>query len=463
MTFDLQHIINVYFPGIGGIGMSALARYFNHLGKNVAGYDLTRTKLTDDLISEGIPVHFDDNISLIPSEFKKSNTLVVFTPAVPSDLKELNWLKSEGYPIYKRAQVLGMLCNLGNSIAVSGTHGKTTISTMTSVILKESSLGCGAFLGGISKNYNTNLILPETGTDWLVTEADEYDRSFLNLFPTIALVSAVDPDHLDIYGTLAEIKIAFSQFISQIKPGGKLVIKNGIDLSTSDLKGIKVFSYSLNEPADYFAENISIKGDGHVFDLVTPGRILKNMELNYPGLLNVENAVGAATLALEAGVSENEVRYGLSIYQGVRRRFDIRYRDENLLFIDDYAHHPKELEATITSVRKLYPGKKITGIFQPHLFSRTKDLADGFAQSLDLLDTAFILPIYPAREQPMEGVTSELIIRKMKSSDAFCLDKTEVINRIKEIKFGILITMGAGDIDKVADEIAEVLERRRHV
>jgi len=460
MVKGLQHIANVYFLGIGGIGMSALARYFKHLGKNVAGYDLTQTTLTNQLSASGINVHYNDDINAIPENFLKENTLVVYTPAIPEGHKEFNFLKQKGYGIYKRAQVLGLLCNEAKTIAVAGTHGKTTVSTMVSVILKNSQPGCSAFLGGISKNFGSNLVLPGQHNEWIVTEADEYDRSFLNLKPTIALITAIDPDHLDIYGNLNELKKSFADFSLQIKEGGKLIVKKGISLPSFKTGEIKILTYSLNESADYFAENIRQKGLGHMFDLKTPEGVIEKIELSYPGLINVENAVGAASLALEAGVSTEELKNGLGTFEGVRRRFDVRFRNKSVVFIDDYAHHPKELEAVITSVRKLFPGKKITGIFQPHLYSRTKDFAGEFAQSLSLLDEVVALPIYPARELPIKGVTSEIITSKIKTKKVTSLQSEELTGWISGNEFEVLLTLGAGNIDKAADEIVEILRRR---
>lgn len=463
MNLALQHINNVYLLGIGGIGMSALARYFKHTGKNVAGYDLTQTRLTEQLEAEGIPVHYTDDISLIPEAFKPGNTLVVYTPAVPADHSEYNWLKAEGYKIIKRAKVLGLLCDETKTIVVSGTHGKTTVSTMVSVILKHSSLGCGAFLGGISKNFGTNLVLPEPGNQWLVTEGDEYDRSFLNLFPTIALVTSIDADHLDIYGTYDEIVKSFTDFVNQIKPGGTLICKKGVNLKLANSGQVKVLTYALRDEAGYYATNIRLEDEKYVFDLKTPNGLVTDFSLTYPGLVNVENAVAASAICLEAGVPVSELKAGLAAYQGVKRRFDIRFRNEKILFIDDYAHHPKELEAIITSVKNLYPGKKVSGIFQPHLFSRTNDLADGFAQSLSLLDHIYLLPIYPAREKPIEGVTSGLILGKMEGKSVELVEKAGLIEKVLGDEPEILLTVGAGDIDKIADAIASELERRSHV
>jgi len=458
MKQDWSHISHVYLLGIGGIGMSALARYFLHLGKSVAGYDLTKTKLTEKLASEGMSIVYEESQSCFPSHFEKDNTLIIYTPAVPESHQAFSWLKKEGYTIYKRAQVLGMLCNSGRCIAVAGTHGKTTVSSMLAVVLKESSCGCGAFLGGILKNYDSNVIFPEHGEQWLVTEADEYDRSFLNLKPERVLITAVDPDHLDIYRNTSELKKAFIHFIRQIKKDGKLIVNKKVGLNHPGPQKVQKLTYALQAEADYCAGKIRLDKETYRFDLVTPGGIIPDMILNYPGLVNVENAVAASALALESGVTPEEVKKGLALYKGVSRRFDIRFRDENRVFIDDYAHHPKELEAFIQSVRKLYKGKKVTGIFQPHLFSRTRDLAEGFARSLDMLDTAVLIPIYPAREKPVEGITSGLIIRKMKNKNILSLEKDEVIPWAMNTDWEILLTLGAGNIDQIADKLTKELE-----
>ncbi len=458
MKQDWSHISHVYLLGIGGIGMSALARYFMHLGKSVAGYDLTKTTLTEKLASEGMSIVYEESKSFFPTHFKKNNTLVIYTPAVPESHQVFSWLKKKGYTIYKRAQVLGMLCNTGRCIAVAGTHGKTTVSSMLAVILKESSLGCGAFLGGILKNYDSNLIFPEKDEQWLVTEADEYDRSFLNLIPERVLITAIDPDHMDIYRNTSELKKAFMHFISQIKKGGKLIVNKNVGLNHPGPQKVQKLTYALEAEADYCAENIRLVKETYRFELVTPGGIIPDMILNYPGLVNVENAVAASALALESGVTPEEVKRGLALYKGVLRRFDIRFSDKNRVLIDDYAHHPKELEAVIQSVRKRYKGKKVTGIFQPHLFTRTRDLADGFARSLDLLDTAVLIPIYPAREKPIEGITSELIIRKMKNKNILSLEKEEVISWALNTEWEILLILGAGNIDKIADRLTKELE-----
>jgi UDP-N-acetylmuramate--alanine ligase len=457
----LQNIKNVYFLGIGGIGMSALARYFKFLGMKVAGYDRTSTDLTNALQSEGIDVHYEDDIRHIPAKWNPGETLAVFTPALPYDHKQLSWFREKTIGLLKRAKVLGIICNEKSCIAVAGTHGKTTVSTMTAIILHHSKTGCGAFLGGISKNLRSNLILPTENSPWIVAEADEFDRSFLHLQPQLALVTSLDADHLDIYGNKEKIEESFEKFISQIKSGGKLVIKKGVKLDLQKTSA-HVYTYALKEQADFYTINLNLAGEGghYNFDLQTPDGIIANCRLNYPGLVNVENAVAASALSFLAGASADEIKAGLELYQGVLRRFDERFKTENQIYIDDYAHHPAELEAMITSVKALYPGRKITGIFQPHLYSRTRDFADEFAVSLDLLDEAVLVPLYPAREEPITGVSSQLIFDKMRCEVKFLMEKNEVPDLLKERHTEVVITMGAGDIDSIAGQIIEVLKSK---
>ncbi len=458
---NLQNIKNVFFLGIGGIGMSALARYFKYRGMNVAGYDRTNTTLTSTLQTEGIDVHYDDDIRNIPSRWNPAETLAVFTPALPYDHKELSWFREKTMGLLKRAKVLGMICNEKSCIAVAGTHGKTTVSTMTAIILQQTKAGCGAFLGGISKNIGSNLLLPTENSPWIVAEADEYDRSFLHLQPQIALVTSIDADHLDIYGNKAKIEESFEKFISQIKPGGKLVLKKGVTLDTKKTNAM-VFTYALKDTADFHTVNLQLQGEGgyYTFDLKTPDGTIANCRLNYPGLVNVENAVGASALAFLAGASADDIKTGLENYQGVLRRFDVRFRNESQVYIDDYAHHPAELEAVINSVKALFPNKKVTGIFQPHLYSRTRDFADEFAASLDLLDEAVLVPLYPAREEPIAGVSSELIFDKMKCNNKHLVEKGDVAALIKEHQTEVVLTMGAGDIDGIAGELIKVMKEK---
>ena len=457
---SLEDIKNVYFLGIGGIGMSALARYFKHAGKNVAGYDRTQTKLTDKLQEEGISVHFEDDIKNIPSKWDPAKTIAVYTPALPDDHKELSWFKERPIGLFKRARILGLISNEKKGIAVAGTHGKTTISTMVANILNHTTAGCGAFLGGISKNFGSNLLLPKEESPWIVVEADEFDRSFLHLKPQLALVSSIDADHLDIYGDKKNIIESFQKFISQVKPGGKLVVKKNIEQELSPGSQTELFTYSITEEADFCVSDLNLNTDGgfYQFDLKTPKGLIKDCRTNYPGLVNVENAVGASALAFLSGASETEIKAGLEGYLGVERRFDVLFKNEKCIYIDDYAHHPVELEAVISSIRALYPNRNITGIFQPHLYSRTKDFSAGFAASLDLLDEAVLLPLYPAREEPLKGVSSELILNQMQLDKKHLLTKTEVLEFVRERDNDIVLTVGAGDIDRLTSDIVKILQ-----
>ena len=459
---DLRKIKNVYFLGIGGIGMSALARYFKFTGRNVAGYDKTQTVLTDNLQKEGINVHFDDDIRNIPTNWNPENTLAIYTPALPNDHKELEWFKTQPIGLFKRAKVLGLISNEKSGIAVAGTHGKTTVSTMVASTLDKTKNGCGAFLGGISKNFGSNLLLPKAESHWIVVEADEFDRSFLHLQPQLALITSVDADHLDIYGDKKKIVEAFEQFISQIKPGGKLVIKKGVELNTVSKTSADIFSYSIKEDADFAVINLHLNGEGgfYQFDLKTPGGIIANCKINYPGLVNVENAVGASALAFFAGASADEIKKGIEDFNGVARRFDVQFKSKKYVYIDDYAHHPEELKAVISSVKALYPSRKITGVFQPHLYSRTKDFAVEFAASLDLLDTAIIIPLYPAREQPIKGISSEIIFSQMHIENKYLASKLETLTMLQNGKHDVVLTMGAGDIDRMVNDIAEIFKSK---
>ena len=459
----IEDIKKVYFLGIGGIGMSAIARYFKHIGRFVAGYDRNKTGITDRLILEGIPVHFQDNISEIPENLNVSDTLVIYTPAIPENNKEYNWLKNQGFQIIKRAMVLGDICNTRKCIAVAGTHGKTTISTILSVILKESKVGCGAFLGGISKNYESNFLASNDKNDWIVTEADEYDRSFLNLTPGLALISSIDADHLDIYGEYENIKQSFNEFAGNIKKGGKLVLKEDIDIKINPKKNIETFTYSLFGKADFYISGLEAINTCYEFTLHSPFGEIPGIRFNYPGLINVENAIGASALALLAGVPFGGLKTGLEKYSGVKRRFDILYKGKGRIYIDDYAHHPEELKAVINSVRMLYPDKKIAAIFQPHLYSRTKDLATGFARSLDMSDEIILLPVYPARELPIKGVSSGIILSEMKNKKCRLLEKYEVPEWLKRNDVEILMTLGAGDIDTMSDSVIQILKSKENV
>ncbi|MFA8435595.1 MAG: UDP-N-acetylmuramate--L-alanine ligase [Marinifilaceae bacterium] len=444
---------NIYFVGIGGIGMSAIARYFKSQGKRVAGYDRTATQLTRALKEEGICITFEDGEDQIPQEFRSSEkTLVVYTPAIPAEHQQLSFFQQGGFPLFKRSQVLGLISDNLKGIGIAGTHGKTTVSTMTAHILKQSHLDCNAFLGGISRNYESNLLL-SADSPWVVLEADEFDRSFLQLHPHVAVVTSMDADHLDIYGDKGELEKTFFQYIDQIRPEGKLVYKKGLPIQVENRE---TYTYALEDDADFSAMNLRLEEGFYLFDLHSPMGVLADLKLSYPGKINVENAVAASAVALLCGVEESELRNALSGFKGVWRRFDYQVRSENLVYIDDYAHHPSELAATISSVRELYPNRKITGIFQPHLYTRTRDFVDGFAESLDLLDEVILLDIYPARELPIEGVSSNIIKNRLTKPSQLC-SKEELLEILREKDLEVLLTLGAGDIDKLVPPIKKLL------
>lgn len=456
----MKDIQSIYFLGIGGIGMSNLARYFMSKGLKVAGYDKTETELTRTLTTEGAEIHYEDNIDLIPAYCKdKAATLVVYTPAVPAENVEVEYFRSKGFEMQKRAQALGLVTQNSKALCCAGTHGKTTTSSMLAHILNMSHLGCNAFLGGILKNYGTNLILSDT-SEFTVVEADEYDRSFHWLHPYMALVTSVDPDHLDIYGTEEEYLKSFEKFTSLIQEGGALVMKHNIKLSPKISSGVKLYTYSESK-GDFHAQNIRV-GDGTIrFDFVTPKETIDNIELGVPVRINIENAIGSMALAWLNGTTANELRRGISTFQGAKRRFDFLLKTDKIVMIDDYAHHPDELAASITSVKELYPDKKVLGVFQPHLYSRTRDFADEFARSLSLLDELILLDIYPAREKPIEGVTSRIIFDKVTCPKILCR-KDELIDILESKKdiIEVLLTIGAGDIDQMLSEIKETLEEK---
>ena len=456
-------IQKVYLPGIGGIGMSALARYFHFLGKKVGGYDKTPSALTKELEAEGIPVHYEADLNKLPLLAEKDTTLVIYTPAVPESFPEMQYFRKNGFHLYKRSKVLGLLTSGKRCIAIAGTHGKTSVTTMTAHLFRNSTLDCSAFMGGISKNYGTNLLLPNKDTDIIVVEADEFDRSFLQLHPQTAVVTYMDADHLDIYGNHEEMIHSFHDFIGQIKEEGILIYRSGLGMGQTRSKGIRYYSYTIIGDADFAARNISVKEGSYHFDLKTPFGEIKDLRLCYPGLLNVENAVAACAAALLNGVKEEEIIKALPEFKGVVRRFDIRYSGKKTIYIDDYAHHPRELEATIRSVRDFYPGKKITGIFQPHLFTRTRDFAEGFAKSLDLLDEALLMEIYPAREEPIEGVDAGLILKYMKLENKVRCNRDDFPSILENYDPEILITLGAGDIDRLAEPIVEYLKGKENV
>lgn len=455
----LEKIQRVYFIGIGGIGMSALARYFIAGGFDTAGYDRTETGLTGQLSSEGSLIHYEDNIEMIPENYrdrdKKSEILVIYTPAVPDTHSELRYFRENGFLVLKRSEVLGLITEKTKSIAVAGTHGKTTVSAIIAHLLKHSKLDCSAFLGGISKNYNTNLLIGKS--DLVVLEADEYDRSFLQLHPWIGVVTAMDEDHLDIYGGKAELEKGFSDFVKQIKSGGMLLAKKGLPVESLNLKDVSKYTYGKEKDADFYYSGVKVERGLYIFDIHTPEGVIKNVHFGYPGRMNVENAVAAAAVLTLLEVGKTEIKKALLYFTGVKRRFELVFQSENLVYIDDYAHHPEEIKACIESVREMFPGKSITGIFQPHLFSRTKAFVDGFAESLDKLDELILLDIYPAREDPLPGVTSELIFRKMKLKNKQMADKEELVDLLRNKDLEVLITMGAGNIDNKVEPIKEML------
>lgn len=458
---SVSNIQSFYFIGAGGIGMSALIRYFLSKGKNVGGYDRTESYLTKQLNNEGAQIHYEDNINLIPEIYKhKEKTLVVFTPAVPDDHSELTYFRQNGFKIMKRSQVLGEITRSNRGICVAGTHGKTTTSSMTALLLKQSHVDCNAFLGGILKNYNTNLLLSDK-TDLTVIEADEYDRSFHWLHPYMAVITSVDPDHLDIYGTEEAYRESFVKFTTLIQAGGTLLLKNGINIHPQLKENVKLYRYSgSNDNSDFHAENIRI-GNGEIaFDFVTPTETIKEISLGVPLKINIENGVAAMALAWLNGVTREELKKGMASFQGSKRRFDFHLKNDKIILIDDYAHHPEELKASILSVKELYPDKKLTVIFQPHLFSRTKDFYKEFAQSLSLADEVILLDIYPAREEPIPGVNSTIIFNEISISQKYLCKKENLLELISNMHVEIVLTVGAGDIELLVSPIKELLQKK---
>ena len=470
--------MNYYFLGIGGIGMSALARYFHRRGDHVEGYDRTSSPLTVELEAEGIAIHYDDNPDLIPSEID----LVVYTPAIPQETLEFQALQHRGVRMEKRSQMLGELTRGKKCIAVAGSHGKTTTTTLIAYLLSQAPCGCSAFLGGISKNFNSNLLV-NNDSEYVVVEADEYDRSFLQLHPHIAVITATDPDHLDIYGTHEKMLEAYLQFANQTDADGHLFLKEGI-FRTLDGEEFVEYGHAhhhdhddhehhhdslptLHSPlstytargieADYYAINVRNYNGNIFFDLRTPDGVLYDLELDGAPLVNVENAVAASAVALGCGLDQYQLRHGLKTFAGVRRRFDYRIREKNLVYIDDYAHHPQEIERTIESVRYLYPGKRVVGIFQPHLYSRTRDFADEFARVLGSLDELIMMPIYPAREKPILGVTSSMVLRKVDSMSKYLCTPDQVLDLVPALCPDVVLTLGAGDIDRLVPRLEQVL------
>ena len=457
---NINSIKSVYFIGAGGIGMSALVRYFLSKGKKVGGYDRTPSELTEKLIEEGADIHYEENIELIPKECKcKESTLVIFTPAIPQEHKELVFFRENGFEILKRAQVLGMITHTEKGLCVAGTHGKTTTSTMTAHLLHQSHVGCNAFLGGISKNYKTNLLLSET-SEYVVIEADEFDRSFHWLTPFATVVTAVDSDHLDIYGTREAYLESFNKYTSLITTDGYLIVKKGIELSPRVKEGVKVFTYGIGE-GDFRAENIRIGNGEIIFDYISPLGNINDIQLGVPVYVNIENGVAAMALAQIAGVNDEEIKKAMPTFGGVDRRFDFKIKEENLVFLSDYAHHPAEIKQSISSIKALYPGKKVTVVFQPHLYTRTRDFYKEFAASLSLADEVILLDIYPARELPIDGVTSQLIFDCLENkASAIMCKKEDLTDIIAKREIEVLITLGAGDIDNMVPQIYNILKNR---
>lgn len=456
---NINTIKSVYFIGAGGIGMSALVRYFLSKGKEVAGYDRTQSELTEELIKEGANIHYEENISLIPDSCKiKKDTLVIFTPAIPQTHKEFTYFKENGFEILKRAQVLGMITTTEKGLCVAGTHGKTTTSTLTAHLLHQSHIGCNAFLGGISKNYKTNLLLSET-SNYVVIEADEFDRSFHWLTPFATVITATDSDHLDIYGTREAYLESFNKYTSLICRGGYLIAKKGIDLSPAVQEGVKIYSYGITD-GDFKAENIRIGNGEIVFDFISPFGNINDIKLGVPVYVNIENGIAAMALAQIAGVSNEEIKNAMPTFSGVDRRFDFKIKEDNLVFLSDYAHHPAEIRQSISSIKALYPDKKVTAVFQPHLYTRTRDFYKEFAESLSLADEIILLDIYPARELPIEGVTSKLIYDNIQEGKVKTLcKKEELLDLLKKKGIEVLITLGAGDIDNMVPQIYNILKK----
>lgn len=456
---ELKDIKAVYFIGAGGIGMSAIARYFIHKGLVVAGYDKTPSDLTRQLEHEGMLIHYDENIEEIPHVCKKREScLVVYTPAIPAEHKELQYFRANGFDIQKRAQVLGTLTRSHKGLCVAGTHGKTTTSTMCAHILHQSHVDCNAFLGGISKNYSTNYILSES--DFVVIEADEFDRSFHWLSPWISVITATDPDHLDIYGTKEAYLESFRKYSSLIQPGGALIIHKGLEMKPDLQKGVRQYTYSLGE-GDFHAENVRIDNGEITFDFVSPVACVPNVELGQPVPINIENGIAAMAMAQLSGCSADELRYGMKTYKGVVRRFDFKIKTDKLVLLSDYAHHPKEIYQSAKSIRELYRNRKITAIFQPHLYSRTRDFYKEFADSLSMLDRVVLCDIYPAREKPIPGVTSQLIYDNLKPGvERELIAKEDVLDYVKSHDFDVLIILGAGDLDNLVPEMTQILQQR---
>ena len=457
---ELKDIKSVYFVGAGGIGMSAIARYFLHIGVVVAGYDKTPSALTKELEKEGMDIHYEENVALIPAACKDaSSTLVIYTPAIPQEHQELVYFHENEFTIEKRAQVLGTLTRSHKGLCVAGTHGKTTTSTMCAHIMHQSHVDCNAFLGGISKNYGTNYILSDK-SDYVVIEADEFDRSFHWLRPWMSVITATDPDHLDIYGTKEAYLESFRHYTELIQPGGALIIHKDLEMKQHVQDGVKIYEYSLNE-GDFHAENIKIDNGEITFDFISPVESISNVELGQPVPINIENAVAAMAMAQLNGCTAEEIKEGIKTYEGVERRFDFKIKNDKHVFLSDYAHHPKEIYQSAKSIRELYKNRKITAIFQPHLYTRTRDFYKDFADSLSILDEVILCDIYPAREAPIPGVTSELIYKNLKSGvEKSMIHKEDVLDLVKKRDFDVLIVLGAGDLDNLVPQMAEILKQK---
>ena len=457
---EIKDIKAVYFIGAGGIGMSAIARYFIHRGLVVAGYDKTPSALTLQLEREGMLIHYEENIDEIPHACKQPQTcLVIYTPAIPSDHQELQYFRQNGFEVEKRAQVLGTLTREHKGLCVAGTHGKTTTSTMCAHIMHQSHLDCNAFLGGISKNYGTNYIL--SNSDYVVIEADEFDRSFHWLSPWMTVITATDPDHLDIYGTKEAYLESFRHYTELIQPGGSLIIHRDLEMKENLQEGVNRYDYSLHE-GDFHAENIRIANGEITFDFISPIECVKDVQLGQPVPINIENGVAAMAMAQLSGCTAEELRYGMQTYGGVERRFDFKLKNDKIVFLSDYAHHPKEIYQSAKSIRDLYRGRKITAIFQPHLYTRTRDFYKDFANALSLLDEVILTEIYPAREQPIEGVTSQLIYDNLRPGiEKHMIAKSDVLQYVKDHSFDVLIVLGAGDLDNQVPQITKILKEKQ--
>lgn len=458
---------SIYFVGAGGIGMSALERYFNAEGYKVGGYDKTPSPLTEALIKEGIDIHFEDNIETVDSVFKNVNeTIVCYTPAIPKEHGELSYFQQNGFKVMKRSQLLGLITREKRGLCISGTHGKTTTSSMVAHILKQSHVDCNAFLGGILKPYDSNLMLSST-SDLTVIEADEFDRSFHTLLPYQAVITSCDPDHLDIYGTEEAYRESFTHFTSLVRPGGLLLKRKGIKVEMRLQEGVRYAEYAVGEEADYYATNIRIGNGSIKFDFVATaeGIVMRDMEPGVPAPINVENATAALTLCMLNGCTEEELRIGLKSFGGAKRRFDFYVKRDDMVIMDDYAHHPDEIKASISSVRQLFAGRNITVVFQPHLYSRTHDLVDGFAHALSIPDRTILLPIYPAREQPIPGVTSEWLLEKVSCTDKCCVLQTDLVEHLMALKaagkLDVVVMMGAGvDIERLLPQVVSSLNKK---